>query len=68
MCVDKCDEGMFTLTKYGYTECVEKCPEGQYFNENSCVETCEVYMDNPTNDTALFRCADNCGTDYGVIF
>lgn len=68
MCVDKCDDNMYALAKYGFTECVKSCPGNQFFNENSCVGECEIYMDNPTNDPLLARCANNCGIDEGVIF
>ena len=68
MCVDKCDDNMYTLARYGYTECVKSCPTGKFFSENSCVDSCEIYMDNPTNDPLLARCANNCGIDEGVIF
>ena len=68
MCIDKCAEGMLTLIKYGYTECIEKCPDGKYYSDNDCVATCDVYMDNPNNDTALFQCVNDCGVSQGVIF
>lgn len=68
MCVRECGADMLTLIKYGYTECVESCPKDQYYSDHSCVESCEVYVNNPANDPALYKCANNCGVKEGVIF